>query len=150
MIDTIDKKILSLLSANARCSLKSIAKEVGLSSPAVSARISRLERDGVIQGYCTCLNEEAFGHTLVAFISVDMKDQSKREEFDQLVASLPNVIECYTITGDYTILIKAGFLSMLLLDEFLGQLQKYGRTSTAIVTKTICRHQMPDMPVTFD
>ena len=60
-LDHIDKKIIGMLQENARTPIKEIAKEVYLSSPAVSARISRLEKEGILRGFHAEVNYEAFG-----------------------------------------------------------------------------------------
>lgn len=61
-VDMVDLKILDLLQRNARITLKEIASEVYLTSPAVSARIDKLEKHGVIEGYHATVNREVFSH----------------------------------------------------------------------------------------
>ena len=61
-LDSVDKKIIGMLQKNARIPVKEIAKEVYLSSPAVSARISRLEKEGILKGFHAQVNYEAFGY----------------------------------------------------------------------------------------
>ena len=97
-MDKIDKKLITLLQNNARMPLKALAENVFLSSPAVSARIERLEKEEIIEGY--------------------------------------EVVECNCVTGNYSMLLKVVFPSTMELDTFIGQLQKFGRTSTQIVFST--------------
>ena len=92
-MDDIDRKILKLLQANARMSLKTIAENTFLSSPAVSARIERLEKEGIITGYHAMVDPMKLGYHILAFINLDV-------------------------------------------DMFIGQLQKFGKTSTQIVFST--------------
>lgn len=61
-LDSVDKKIIGMLQKNARIPVKEIAKEVYLSSPAVSARISRLEKEGILKGFHALVNYEASGY----------------------------------------------------------------------------------------
>ena len=71
-MDTIDRKILTILQQNARTPLKVIAEQVFLSSPAVSARIERLESAGYIQGYQAQLSCAALGYQIKAFINLEV------------------------------------------------------------------------------
>ena len=70
-MDDIDRKILKLLQDNARVSLKTIAENTFLSSPAVSARIEKLEKDGVIAGYPAQVDPMKLGYHIIAFINLD-------------------------------------------------------------------------------
>ena len=124
-MDDIDRKILKLLQANARMSLKTIAEKTFLSSPAVSARIERLEKDGIIAGYHAFVDPMKLGYHILAFINLDVVPEDK-----------PNVLECNCVTGEYSMLMKVAFQSTMDLDIFIGQLQKFGKTSTQIVFST--------------
>ena len=77
-IDDIDRKILKLLQENARVSLKTIAEKTFLSSPAVSARIEKLERDGIIAGYHAQVNPVKLGYHILAFIHLDVTPEEAR------------------------------------------------------------------------
>lgn len=134
-MDKIDKKILQMLQENARIPVKEIAKEVFLSSPAVSARIDRLSQSGLIKGYHMVIDREKLGYDVTAFISLEM-EPSKKTDFYPFIKSCPNVLECSCITGQYSQLIKVAFRSTSELESFLGVLQRYGRTSTQIVFST--------------
>ena len=86
-MDKLDKKILSLLAQNARMSVKEIAEQVSLTSPAVSSRIHRLEKEGVIGGYTVLLKNPDSQQTVNALISVSVSPAG-REEF--LTAMFPD------------------------------------------------------------
>ena len=120
-MDDIDRKILKLLQDNARISLKTMAENTFLSSPAVSARI---EKDPIRLGY-----------HIIAFINLDVTPEDK-PKFYAYAESIPNVLECNCVTGDYSMLLKVAFQSTMELDIFIGQLQKFGKTSTQIVFST--------------
>lgn len=134
-MDKIDVKIIRLLQENARIPVKDIAKEVFLSSPAVSARIERLAQEGLIKGYHMTVDRVKLGYDVTAFISLEMAPTQKGA-FYPFVRSCPNVLECNCITGQYSQLLKVTFRSTADLDVFLGQLQQFGRTSTQIVFST--------------
>ena len=139
-IDATDKKILELLQQNGRIPLKKIADEVFLSPPTVSARIDRLEKDGVILGYSASVNPEVMDFHIKAFINLEVEPVQK-QEFYPYIESVPNVIECNCVTGDYSMLIEVVFHTTSDLDQFIGQLQRFGRTKTQIVFSTSVNHR---------
>lgn len=143
-LDNIDKKIIEMLQINARTPVKEIAKEVFLSSPAVSARIDHLEKSGVITGYHAQLNPEFLGYHIKAFINLEVEPFQKKE-FYPFIQDIPNVIECNCVTGEYSMLIEVGFQSTVELDHFINVLQKFGRTKTLIVFSTSVEHR--NLPV---
>lgn len=134
-MDKIDEKIIQMLQENARIPVKEIAKEVFLSSPAVSARIDRLSQDGLIKGYHMTIDRTKLGYDVTAFISLEM-EPSQKSAFYPFIKNCPNVLECNCITGQYSQLIKVAFRNTSDLDVFLGHLQQFGRTSTQIVFST--------------
>ena len=119
-MDEIDLKLLRLLQKNARTPIKALAGEVRLSSPAVSARIERLEKQGVIRAYTLDLDLLQLGHHILAYIHLDMQPTQK-EEFYPFIASCSNVLECNCVTGNYSMLIKVSFASTQELDGFIGK-----------------------------
>ena len=135
MMDHIDRQIVSILQKNARTPLKVIAEKAYLSSPAVSARIERLEKAGIIKGYSAQVDEERLGYHIMAFINLEVQPKQKNQ-FYPFIAACPNVLECNYVTGQFSMLIKVAFQSTGELDQFIGKLQDYGRTSTQIVFST--------------
>lgn len=142
-LDKIDRAILNLLQENARMPLKVIADRVFLSSPAVSARIEALEKSGIIEGYHAQIKLDALGYLIKAFINLEVEPIQK-QEFYPFIASVPNVIECNCVTGDYAMLIEVMFRTTVELDQFIGHLQKFGRTKTQIVFSTSVEHRGMD------
>ena len=134
-MDKIDKKLVTLLQQNARMPLKALAEQVFLSSPAVSARLERLEKENIIVGYEAKVNPLKLGYHITAFINLEIVPAQK-PEFYPFVRDCHNVIECNCVTGNYSMLLKVAFASTIDLDTFIGQLQKFGRTSTQIVFST--------------
>ncbi len=143
-MDDIDLKLIELLQENARYSLKHLAKEVFLSTPAVSARILKLEEAGIITGYSAQLDPLKLGYNIKAFINLEMSPKQK-PEFYPFIASCPNVLECNCVTGKYSMLIKVAYHTTLELDSFIGELQKYGNTETQIVFSTPVEHRGIDI-----
>lgn len=134
-MDNIDKKLLQLLQENARYPLKYLASQVYLSSPAVSARIERLEKSGIISGYHASVTPVTLGYHITAFINMAL-DPRQKPEFYPFISACPNVMECNCVTGAFSMLIKVCFPSTMELDTFIGQLQKFGNTETQIVFST--------------
>lgn len=141
-IDAIDEKIIELLQSNARMSIKDIAAQVFLSSPAVTARIDRLEKNGYVKGYHAQVDAEALGYRIKAFISLAIEPNLKKD-FYPFIESIPNVIECNCVTGEYAMIIEVAFWSTSELDSFINVLQKYGKTKTQIVFSTAVEHRNP-------
>lgn len=135
VMDKIDKKLITLLQQDARMPLKALAENVFLSSPAVSARIERLEKEQIIEGYEVKVNQLKLGYHITAFINLEVAPVQK-PDFYPFIKSCHNVVECNCVTGNYSMLLKVVFPSTMELDTFIGQLQKFGRTSTQIVFST--------------
>lgn len=140
MLDKIDRKLIMLLQSNARISVKRLAQEVFLSAPAVSSRLERLEKLGVIAGYTATVDYVKLGYHILAFINLEVAP-SEKVVFYPFIQQCPNVIECNCITGNYSMLIKVAFPSTIELDTFVGQLQQFGHTQTQIVFSTPVPHR---------
>ena len=104
-LDHIDREILKMLQENARMSLKDIAKQVFLSSPAVSVRIDNLVESGYIEGFHAQINTEKMGYHIKAFINLEVSPVDKKD-FYPYIKSCKNVVECNCVTGDYSMLLE--------------------------------------------
>ncbi len=141
-LDFIDHQIISLLQENARMSLKQIASRVYLSSPAASARMDKLEREGYITGFHASINREMMGYPIKAFVTLAV-DAKLKDEFLNYMTQCRNVIECNCITGDYAMLLEVVYPSTEELEQFVGKLQRYGKTKTQIVFSTAIERREP-------
>ena len=139
-MDKIDAMLIRLLQENARAPLKLLASKVFLSAPAVSSRIDKLEKQGIILGYNTVIDRQKLGYHITAFINLELSADQK-SEFYPFINSCPNVLECNCITGVYSMLIKVSFASTQELDGFIGRLQKFGKTETQIVFSSPVPHR---------
>lgn len=133
-----------MLQKNARMPIKAMTKTVFLSTPAISARIEKLEKQGVIVGYRAIVDPIKLGYHILAFINLEMSPKQK-PEFYPFIRECPNVLECNCVTGSYSMLIKVAFQSTVELDTFIGHLQKFGNTSTQIVFSTSVEPQGVDV-----
>ena len=109
-MDKIDAMLITLLQENARAPLKVLASKVFLSAPAVSSRIDKLEKQGIILGYNTIIDRQKLGYHITAFINLELSADQKAE-FYPFINSCPNVLECNCVTGVYSMLIKVSFPS---------------------------------------
>lgn len=140
-MDQIDKKILNMLQKNARVSLKEMSNACYISSPAIAARISKMEDAGIISGYHTSIDREKLDFHVKAFIMVQL-EPSQKGDFYPYVQSVPNVIECNCVTGDYSEVMEVVFPSTRDLDNFINEIQRrFGKTSTQIVFSTSVEHR---------
>ena len=107
-LDAIDRQILLHLQENARIPNVELARRVGLSPSPCSRRVRELETEGVIRRYATLIDPGAAGLPVSVFISVTLDKQIERnlEVFESAVAGLPEVMECYLMTGDADYLLR--------------------------------------------
>ena len=100
-MDDLDQRIIRLLAKNARMPVKEIAKEVSLTSPAVSSRIHKLEQDGIIKGYTVKVNPPDSQTRVNALISISIPPAG-RDEFMETLNAIPQVVQCFHVTGSYS------------------------------------------------
>ncbi len=131
-MDSINYKILEELQKNARISMKELGEIVGLTAPAVSERIKKMEKDGIIEGYSANINPTKLGKKIKALINVSMTVDN-RAGFFKLIEESPDIIDCHHVTGSYCMVIKAFFKEMRELETLIYKIQKYGDTSTLII-----------------
>jgi Lrp/AsnC family leucine-responsive transcriptional regulator len=135
-MDTFDSKILRLLSQNARMTGADIARKVNLSLPAVTERLRKLTRDGIIDKYTIRLNRDKLSMKLMAFIHVWIDHTKNVNARDQVIA-IPEVLECHHMAGDCDLLLKVLVKDTAALEELLinkiKTIKSITRTSTTII-----------------
>lgn len=142
-MDELDRKILELLLYNARMPVKDIADKVSLTSPAVSSRIRRMEKDGLIEGYTVRIRLPESESQVNALISVSIQPD-QRSSFLQLLARHPEVVQCFHVTGSHSYIAKARCDSMRSLEHLITSFQLMGPTSTQIILSTVVDRNVPD------
>jgi len=122
-LNRIDRNILRKLQGDARISYAELAREIGLSTTPCKERVKRLEREQVIRGYQAILNPEYLDRGLVVFVQIRLNRTSQDifEEFKRSAYDLPEVQECYLVSGNFDYLIKARVADMAAYREFLGE-----------------------------
>ena len=120
-LDQIDRRILGFLQSQGRASNLELAQAVGLSPAQCHRRHRRLEEQGVIARYETRLDPARLGLSVVAFIHVAMEKGHIRDlkKFTDVIVDLPEVLECYSVTGDFDYVIKVIARDLKSLSQFL-------------------------------
>lgn len=137
-LDALNWKILKCLQENARQSNAEIGRQVGISSPAVSERIKRMEDAGVILGYKTVVSPLDMGYQLKAIITLHAFI-GKLKPFLEKVKTYDEVLNCYRITGNENIVMEVLLKNQKHLETFIDQLIIYGETKTQIVLSHVTR-----------
>ena len=142
-LDTIDIQILRTLQENARLTTKELAARVHLSTTPVFERLKRLESNGYIKKYIAVLDAEKLNQGFVVFCNVKMHRMSHdiAEQFSQMVKGIPEVTECYNVSGSFDYLLKVHAANMKYYREFvlnvLGSIEGLGSIESTFVMDTI-------------
>lgn len=105
-LDEFDRKILSMLSTNARIAFLEIARECGVSGAAVHQRLQKLLKAGAINGFETLLNPSKLGYETCAFVGFILNGPTDLDKISETLYSIPEVVEVHYTTGKYDILVK--------------------------------------------
>ncbi len=108
MLDAIDKALLDYLQLDAKQTNKELSVKLNLSVTAVYERIKKLERAGVILGYVALLDKRKVQRGYTVFCQIKLKEhlQNSISEFESEIITLPEVIECFHVSGEYDYLLK--------------------------------------------
>jgi Lrp/AsnC family transcriptional regulator, leucine-responsive regulatory protein len=131
-LDDLNWKILQELSDNARISSSEIGRRIGLSAPAVSERIQKMEDQGFIKGYLAIVDLDKIGLTIQAFISFRSRTL-KHDDMVKMAETLPPIFEWHSVTGDASMIFKVATSSSYELETVIQQLQEHGDTSTSLI-----------------
>ena len=105
-IDNLDKKILSILSKNARIPFKDVAAECGVSRAAIHQRVQHLINGGVITGSGFDVNPKSIGYSTCTYVGLNLERGSMYKDVVKQLKEIPEIVECHFTTGPYTMLIK--------------------------------------------
>jgi DNA-binding Lrp family transcriptional regulator len=130
LLDEIDKNILLHMQNQARLSMTDIGKLVGLSQPAVTERVKRMEEKGVIEEYRTAIDSQKIGKQCTAYMLVRTRNCNPFLDFCRLS---PEVTECHRISGEHNYLLKVLTETTKMLEEFENRCDQYGTYTTMIV-----------------
>ena len=142
-LDAIDLKILRLLQEDARLTTKELAGRVNLSTTPVFERLKRLEREGFIKKYVAVLDAQKLDLGFEVFCSVKLKQMTRdvAREFTRVIRDIPQVAECYNISGEYDYLLKIRARNMKDYNDFiinvLGTIDAIGSIQSSFVMDEI-------------
>ena len=140
VLDELNWKILKCLQENARQSNSEIGRQVGITSPAVSERIKKMEDAGVIQSYETSISPYEIGYQLKAIITL-RAFMGMLKPFMEKVKTYDEVLNCYRITGNENFVMEVVLKNQKHLESFIDQLIVYGETKTQIVLSKVVRNK---------
>ncbi|MEM9164554.1 MAG: Lrp/AsnC family transcriptional regulator [Cyanobacteria bacterium P01_F01_bin.4] len=140
-MDALDRKILGALMVDGRVTWSELASRFGVSSPAISDRIRRLEKRGVIQGYRVLVDPVQLGYDITAFVAVTLEHPRHRQRLLNYVQATTAIQECHHVAGEGDYLLKLRCSRMADLEEILSEeikgLPGISQTKTAIVLSTV-------------
>jgi Lrp/AsnC family leucine-responsive transcriptional regulator len=140
MLDDLDIKMLNILQRKARTKRNELAEAVELSIPSVSERLHKLETNGVIEGYYTKLNRKVFGFDIMAYILVLMESSKYYKSLITHVEKKPEILECHSVLGEGSHLLKALVKNSEALEKLLSEIQAWTgvvSTKTTFVLSTL-------------
>jgi Lrp/AsnC family transcriptional regulator, leucine-responsive regulatory protein len=147
--DSKDLAILNLLQQNARMTVKEIADKIHLSTTPVHERIKRMEASGVIKQYATLVDHTKVGRSLIAICYVSLKEHNKMAgtKFVKAILLMPDVVECYTISGEFDFMLKVMCEDMNAYHDFhvnkLSNIENMGHVQSVFVMGVIKQtHQL--------
>ncbi len=141
-LDKIDYMILSALQRNGHLTTKELSQQVNLSTTPVFERIKRMEKDGIIKKYVAVLNMEKINYGFLVFCNVKLKHINHQiaNDFTSAINALPQVAECYNISGEFDYLLKVHAANMKDYQHFilnvLGRLDSVGDIQSTFVLDT--------------
>lgn len=140
-IDRIDRRIIEILSENARISLAELARLLDLSAPTISERIKRLEETGVIENFTVTVNYEVLGIPVAAWLRIRPMPGELRRVAD-IIQSLPEIVQCDRITGGDCFIALAHVETQSELEALIDKLIPYSMTNTSIVQSSPVRRRL--------
>lgn len=139
MLDNKDFEIMILMQANARITASEIAADVGLSVPAAAERIKKLHDSGYIRQFTAILDHQRLGFDLTAYITVVSSSSDHYDEVIGCARQTPTVLECHSVTGEGSHLLKVRVRNSAALETLLHDIQLWpgvARTHTMVVLST--------------
>ena len=144
-IGTVNIRILEELQQDPRVTMSELGRRVGMSSPAVTERVRRLEEAGVIRGYCLDLNPTALGLPIAAYVRI-RPNPGQLPRIAELAQQIPEVVECHRITGEDCFMLKVYIPAIDQLDRLLDSFLLYGSTTTSIIQSSPIPLRPPPLP----
>ena len=138
-LDAVDRALVVALRASGRATYAELARQVGLSPPAVHDRVRRLEQSGVISGYHAAVAPAALGLGVSALVGIHQSDDAEQDELAGRLAEVPEIEDCWFVAGEEAFVVKVRVPDVDALEHTLGALRRIpgvGRTRTTVVLST--------------
>ena len=145
LLDAINARLLMELRDDPRLPMTQLGRRIGLSSPAITERVRRLEEAGVITGYRLDVDPAALGLPLTAYVRI-RPNPGQLTKIADLARGIPEVVECHRITGEDCFILKAHFPAMDQLDRIIDRFLAFGTTTTSIVQSSPVPLRPPPTP----
>jgi len=145
VLDATNLEILDALIADPRIAMSSLARRVGMSAPAVTERVQRMQDAGVIRGARLDVDPSALGLGITAFVRVRPMP-GQLQNIAELARETPEIVECHRITGEDCFIMKVFVGRVELLEAVLDEILKYGNTTSSIVQSTPVPLRPPPLP----
>ena len=146
-IDLLDRKIMSILSKNARIAFKDVAAECNVSRAAIHQRVQHLIDAGVITGSGFDVNPKSLGYSTCTYVGITLEKGSMYKDVVEQLKHIPEVVECHFTTGPYTMLVKLYARDneqlMELLNGKLQSIQGVVATETLISLEQSLKREIP-------
>ena len=139
-LDPNNRALLKALQRDARLSYNALAREVGLSQPAVAERVRRLEEAGVLTGYQAVISRNHIGLPITAFLRLTCPGD-RFKAVSTLAHQLPQVLECHHVTGEDCFFVKLATDSLETLERVTERFRAHGRTSVTIALSTVVENK---------
>ena len=144
-IDSVNLRVLEELQRDPRLTMSELGRRIGMSSPAVTERVRRLEEAGVIRGYRLELNPTALGLPIAAYIRI-RPNPGQLPRVAELAQQIPEVVECHRVTGEDCFILKVHIPAIDQLDRLLDIFLLYGSTTTTIIQSSPVPLRPPPLP----
>jgi Lrp/AsnC family leucine-responsive transcriptional regulator len=141
LLDKTSWDLLAALQKDGRIPYRELGRRVGLSTPAVSERVRKLEEAGIIKGYRAVLDLEKLGRGITAFVNVQTTPD-KNAPLIAFIQASPAVLEGHYITGRASFVLKIAVASIGEVEQFINEVSHYGTTQTSIVMSTHVQHKI--------
>lgn len=145
VLDAVNLRLLHELRSEPRQTMAQLGRRIGMSPPAVTERVRRLEEAGVIVGYRLELNPAALGLPIAVYIRV-RPNHGQLSKIGDLAQRIPEVVECHRVTGEDCFILKVYIPAMEQLDRILDRLLLYGTTTTSIIQSSPVPLRPPPLP----
>lgn len=146
-IDLLDKKILNIISKNARIPFLEVSRECGVSGAAIHQRVQKLIASGVIKGSEFIVDTYKIGYQTCAFVGVGVADMAHYKNVIKELEQIPEIVECHATTGRYTLLIKVfahnnSHLGSIIMDKIITIKGVTGTETLQVSLNEILRRQI--------